>query len=117
MNRLQPVQEVTEQLATLLKQEVHAANRELVIEQATELIEKRGEHMTALEPPFTEEELAAGRALIPVNTLIEKRMNELFESLKLEMKQLKQQKKSNRQYQNPYKDVAAMDGTYVDSKN
>lgn len=116
MNRLESIQNISRELEQLLDQEISSANRDAVIEQASQLIEQRGQLMASLTPPFSEEETAMGQALIPLNSKIERLMNQLFAELKQEMKQLKKQKRSNRQYQNPYKDVAVMDGSFVDSK-
>jgi len=117
MNRLQPVLNVSKKLEALLYDEKHSGDRESVISKATELIDERGMLMEKLIAPFSEEEMEMGKILIPLNTKIEQRMNMIFNELKLEMKELKQQRRSKQQYKNPYKDVEVMDGMYVDSKN
>jgi len=117
MNRLQPVLDVSKKLETLLYDEEHSGDRESLISKATALIDERGTLMDKLIAPFSEEEMEMGKLLIPLNSKIEQRMNMLFNELKLEMKELKQQKRSKQQYKNPYKDVEVMDGMFVDSKN
>ncbi|WLV23974.1 flagellar protein FliT [Aciduricibacillus chroicocephali] len=116
MNRLKVIMDVSKKLDELLHSDEHADDRDILISKATELIEERGVLMAELQPPFTEEETNMGKELIPLNTRIEVRMTELFEELKREMKDLKQQKRSKQQYKNPYRHVASMDGMYVDSK-
>lgn len=116
MNRLEALYQVTAELQELLEQEITAKNREQVILQVDLLVEKRGKYMEALEPPYTDEEIQLGQQLIPMNEQIQQLMNELFADLKTEMKQVKKQKKSNRSYVNPYKNVQALDGRFLDSK-
>jgi len=116
MNRLQPVVDISKRLDALLNDETYDGDRDSLINQATGLIDERGILMEKLIAPFSEEEMQMGKLLIPLNSKIEQRMNMLFNELKLEMKELKQQKRSKQQYKNPYKDVEVMDGMFVDSK-
>lgn len=116
MNRLQPLYDVTVQLKNVLDQDITAKNRGSVIEKVNELVEKRGQFMNDLTEPYTEEEKRLGQQLVPLNEDIQVSMNQLFHQLKAEMKQVKKQKKSNRTYTNPYENVQAMDGMFMDSK-
>ena len=117
MKRVQEIYEKTEQLQQLLNQEITSQNREQVIGDVTKLIEERGQCMEGLTPPYTDEEQQIGQALIPMNREVEQKMNELFNHLKSEMKQVQRQKKSNAQYKNPYQSVDTADGMFMDSKN
>lgn len=116
MDRIQQVYEVTNKIKTLLDQNITAKSRESVIEELNDLIEKRGNYMEKLTPPYTEEEKEIGKELVMMNNHIQKKMHLLFAELKLEMKQVKKQKKSNQSYTNPYKNVHTMDGMFMDSK-
>ncbi|UJL45338.1 flagellar protein FliT [Virgibacillus sp. NKC19-16] len=116
MNRLESLYDITIQLKNVLDQDIIAKNRGSVIEKVNELIEKRGQLMVDLTEPYTEEEKRLGQQLVPLNEGIQASMNQLFNHLKAEMKQVKKQKKSNRTYTNPYESVQAMDGMFMDSK-
>lgn len=116
MNRLEKIYELTLQIKQLFEQNVDSNNREDVIEQLNELLEKRGEYMKQLTPPYTEEENKLGQQLIPMNEQIEKQIQKVFHELKLEMKQFKKQKKTNHSYANPYKQVQVNDGMFLDKK-
>ncbi|ASN04732.1 flagellar protein FliT [Virgibacillus necropolis] len=116
MVRLKALVKITKELEEVLNQPIITKNRESVIEQINLLIEKRGKLMDSVKPPFTEEEKVMGKKLIILNESIQLKMTEVLDVLKVEMKQLKKQKKSNQNYVNPYKDVRTMDGMFMDSK-
>lgn len=117
MDRLKVLFEITKELEDVLNQPITSKNRELIIEQVNHLIEERGQLMESVNPPFTEEEKMMGKKLVIMNDTIQSKMTEVLNVLKVEMKQLKKQKKSNQNYVNPYKDVRLTDGMYMDSKN
>ncbi|MFD2044998.1 flagellar protein FliT [Ornithinibacillus salinisoli] len=116
MNRLESVHHITLQLEDILDQDVSAKNRQSIIEKITSLLEKRGSYMDEVSPPFTSEEKVLGEKLVQLNKSIEAKMQKLFSELKVEMKQAKKQKKSNRTYVNPYDKVQTMDGMFMDHK-
>ncbi|OZU88793.1 flagellar protein FliT [Virgibacillus indicus] len=116
MNRLRELYEITIQLKKTLVQEITAKDREAVIEQVNELIDKRSIHLQHVNPPFTEEEKVLGKELVVLNEEIQTKMLQLFNDLKSEMKQIKKQRKSNMSYTNPYKSVQTLDGMFMDRK-
>lgn len=116
MNRLLKVQEVTIQLKELFDQDIHADNREAVIEKLNDLLEQREKDIKQLSPPYTAEENKLGEKLIPLNNEIEKKIQQIYKDLKIEMIQFKKEKKSNRSYSNPYEHVQTNDGMFLDKK-
>lgn len=114
--RLDELLAVTKQLNELLSISVAPDNRDELIKQTNQLIEKRETYMKNVEPPFTEEEIQIGKQIIDMNTFIQKRMDQLFFALKKEMKQIKQKKQSNRRYIKPYKNAQTFDGIFLDKK-
>lgn len=116
MNRLKPFYEITVKLAELLDQDINAKNRETIISQVNLLIEKRGDLLPEVPPPFTEDEKRVGSDIVLLNNKIQQKMNALFIDLKREMKQFKKQKKSNKIYTNPYEKIQTMDGMFLDNK-
>lgn len=116
MNHLDELLKLTEQLREVLDTTITSKNREKIIEQTTKLIEIRGNHIQEIKPPFTVEEKEIGKRIIDSNVFIQKQMDSLFSDLKGEMKQIKQKKKSNRSYVNPYKSVQSFDGMFMDKK-
>lgn len=116
MGKLETLYNVTKELEDVVNQSITSKNRESVIEQMNLLIEKRGILMENVKPPFTEEEKLMGKKLVTMNETVQSKMGEVLHLLKIEMKQLKKQKKSNQNYVNPYKDVRTLDGMFMDSK-
>ncbi|RYG74397.1 flagellar protein FliT [Lentibacillus lipolyticus] len=116
MNRLQELWDTTEELHHVLHAAMEAKDRETTIEQMNRLIERRSEIMKRLQPPFSEAENRLGKKLVCLNKQVQVQMDNLFDELKQEMRQMKKQKKSNRTYVNPYEHVQTMDGMFLDSK-
>ncbi|SET09729.1 flagellar protein FliT [Oceanobacillus limi] len=116
MNRMKDIYDITLQLNEIVNQDITAKNRQAVIEQINQLIDKRGNAMHEAKPPFSAEEKLIGEKLIPLNKDIEAKMRVIFDDLKQEMKQSKKQKKSNKTYINPYDKVQTADGMFMDRK-
>lgn len=117
MDYLEKVYVITIELKELLDQNITPKNREEVINQLNQLIEARGKWMDQLQPPYTEAEKELGEEIYNLNTGIQNKMQQLFTDLKLEMRQVQKQKKTNESYTNPYRNVHVSDGTFMDSKN
>ncbi|MGP4105570.1 flagellar protein FliT [Virgibacillus sp. L01] len=116
MNQLQETYDVTKQLEEVLNEKIDAKDRDAVIAQVNRLVEQRGDLLSEITPPYSEAEKQLGKELVKLNEQIQEKMNSLFDDLKVEMKQVKKQKKSNRTYVNPYENVKTNDGMYMDSK-
>lgn len=116
MNRVQAVFDITVKMKEILSQENSPNERDAVIEQIQQLLEQRENLLAELKEPFTVEEKLLGKRLIILNKDIQERMERLFTTLKQEMRQVKKQKSSNKNYVNPYRNVAVMDGMYMDKK-
>ncbi|WP_163970543.1 flagellar protein FliT [Oceanobacillus halotolerans] len=107
--------DITKELDKVLNTST-SKNREEIITEVNRLIEERAVYLDELNPPFTEEEKTTGNQIVDLNENIKQKMDTLFADLKQEMKQMKQQKKSNQSYTNPYKHVQTMDGMFYDRK-
>lgn len=117
MNRVQSVYDHTITILKLLKEHKNnSKNREDLLKQLNELISERKTLIAALEFPYTEEEKAIGRKVIPLNDQLEKEMEILFNYIKADMKKMKQNKELNYTYIRPYGKPKTTDGMYVDNK-
>lgn len=116
MNRVEPIIDVTLEMKKILDVRITSTNREAVLAELDELIDNRGELMTALVPPYSNEEMEAGKSLVHVNNDIQMKMESIFNELKAEMRQVHKQKRSNQSYTNPYINIQTMDGMFMDSK-
>ncbi|WP_047980828.1 flagellar protein FliT [Ornithinibacillus contaminans] len=116
MNRVEPIYEMTVQIEQLLNSEINSSTRPEVITEINSLLQKREKAMLQATEPFSNEELALGKKLLPLNEQIQKKMEMLFTGLKTEMKQIKKQKNSNRKYVNPYENIQTIDGMFMDKK-
>lgn len=116
MNRLVSLQETTIELHDLLEKHSTEAERDNTIEQATSLLAKRESLMEQVLPPYSPEEQVAGREIVELNTAIQQQLNKLFETVKMDIKTIKQKKKSNGKYSNPYQMTAGSDGMFLDRK-
>ncbi|WP_164218370.1 flagellar protein FliT [Virgibacillus sp. YIM 98842] len=116
MNYVQKLYELTLELQALLNEEITDKNRAEIIEEINVLVETREEYIKKLLPPYTTEEKMLGRKLISVNADIQEKMQILYSELKLELKNVKKQKKSSRSYMNPYASMQNTGGMFMDSK-
>ncbi|RDW15672.1 flagellar protein FliT [Oceanobacillus chungangensis] len=116
MNRLESIYDLTLELKKLLDEPMTAKSREAVITDLNRILIKRGVEMENINAPLSTEEQNLGKKLVPINEAVQKKMQVMFTDLKTEMKQVKQQKKSNQSYINPYKSVQAVDGMFMDRK-
>lgn len=116
MNQLNELYQTTIELKAVLEREITSEKRKEIIEEINKLVEQRRAEMSEITAPYTEYEKQLGQDIVLLNTTIEKEMNQLFEDLKQEMRQVKKQKDTNRSYINPYGKMTSTDGVYVDSK-
>jgi len=116
MSRLEELYKLTIDLEATLNQEITNNNREEIIAEINELVDKREKVISDIQPPFTDAENEIGQKVIKLNKTIEQKLEAVFSQLKEEMKQMQKRKKSNRSYINPYGKMKTIDGMYLDSK-
>lgn len=116
MNRLTALYRVTQELQNLVSQDITSDNREQVIAKTRQLIDQRGNELQEIFPPYSDAEKELGEKILILNEHIQVKLNQLFDNLKKEMKQVKQQKKSNQSYINPYENLQSKDGVFMDRK-
>lgn len=115
MARLDELYQLSVKLDDVLNK-VTNDNREEMIEEITRLIDAREKVIRKIERPYSADEIEIGKKIVELNKTIEKNLEAVFAQLRREMKQIQQQKKSNRSYINPYGSIKSVDGMYVDSK-
>ncbi|MGG1594093.1 flagellar protein FliT [Terribacillus saccharophilus] len=116
MNRVQALYDTTAQLDTLVSQPVTSENREEVVQSLTALLEVRSSQMEELKPPFTTEENNLGKELLPMNKRISKKVQHIFDQLKVDIRTIKKQKQSGKKYINPYASMQTLDGRFLDKR-
>ncbi|MEN2768741.1 flagellar protein FliT [Ornithinibacillus xuwenensis] len=116
MNRVEPIYAITMRIQELLDDKISSNHRQEVLDEINQLLIQRGTYMEEISEPYTSEELNLGKQIVTLNKSIQEKMDKLFKTLKIEMKQLKQQKNSNRKYINPYENVQTVDGMFMDKK-
>lgn len=116
MNRLTGLYRVTQELQHLVSQDITSDNRGQVIDRIRHLVNQRGHYVQEINPPYSDAEKEMGEKILILNEHIQVKLNHLFDDLKEEMKQVKQQKKSNQSYINPYENLQSNDGVFMDRK-
>lgn len=115
MGVLNEVYEITLQMDTLIPNPNNLDRTEL-IELLNRLLDEREALLQNLSGPYADEEKEIGKKLLVVEERVTERMQALFGNVKRDLQQLKQQKKSNKSYINPYGNMKTTDGVYLDSK-
>ncbi|MGM0754074.1 MAG: flagellar protein FliT [Bacillota bacterium] len=103
---------ITKQLKEALE---HIENRESTIETIESLLDKRQILITAIRPPFTEEEQVLGKQMITWSQEIDKELSQLQSSIKRDMNGLSRKRTSVQKYANPYESLQ-YDGMFYDKK-
>ncbi|UOQ48293.1 flagellar protein FliT [Gracilibacillus caseinilyticus] len=116
MNIVKELYRITQDIDQLLNQSIVQSNRADVLTNVQSLLDEREVLMKKLHTPVSNEDKELGQSLLLLDKQIQKRMNELFNKVKLDMKLVKKQKTSNQKYLNPYKNIANFDGTFLDKK-
>jgi len=117
MSRMESLYKISKKmLKTLNKDYISVDERMDIINKVNNLLGERGLIIEVLNPPYTPKEEVIGLQVVELDKLIRERMDELHKTIQMDLKQLKQQKDSNKRYINPYKDMKTVDGMYLDNK-
>lgn len=111
---LQISRDLFEQLSTIPKFEL----RDDYIDTLNSQLDKRGEILLLVKElniSFSASN-SVHEALLEIDKGIRERLEKVLEDIKIDMKNLQNAKKNERQYMNPYSDVRVMDGMYYDKK-
>jgi len=105
---------MTKRLLDLLE----AANedRDSQIEEVEELLDRRGEVLPGIQPPFTEEEQTLGREINLMNVEIEGHLQQLSRAVKEDLREVSIKKQTMDKYSNPYESLQT-DGVFYDKRN
>lgn len=89
--------------------------RDAVIEQVDTLLTERDELQPLIQAPFTEEEQAFGKELLPLEKELQKKLNLFMKGIRLDISEQQKKKASIHAYVDPYAQVYR-DGTFYDKK-
>lgn len=116
--QLQEFLQISAKLYDKLTNEPDEAKREEFIEEINSLLDQRGaiiHQVTDLGFVFDNTQ-KTHQTLLELDKGIRERLNKVFQSIKVDMKELQATKKSEQRYMNPYGQVQMMDGMYYDKK-
>lgn len=116
MEAVQAYIKKTEVMLERLKGTHPHKERELLIGEITKLMEEREVLTMEISPPFSEEERKWGKHAISLDKELNGQLQRLFQAIKKDMRNAKQQQRSNKSYLNPYQHLASYDGKFLDSK-
>lgn len=116
MNKVSVVYNLTKDLYQLVLQPVNKDNREEIIEQINELLNKRELELENVNFPLSKNEEESLREISVWNQTINTKFLEMKQQIQKDMIQLKKKKNTNQIYTNPYQNVATSDGRFYDKK-
>lgn len=114
MSRLQTLYDITKELQIVLESEDE--EREDVIDKVNDLIDQRELEIKKLSAPYSDAEKEIGQKIVQLNKQIEDDIQKLFLKVKQDMQVLRKQKRTKASYTNPYDNVNARDGMFLDNK-
>jgi flagellar protein FliT len=107
---------VTKELRDLVCAPVSAEKREKAIEAIERLLAQRDELLRELRPPYSEEEQRLGRQIVQWNEEIDAKLGELKRQIQHDLAMVREKRRANAHYTNPYEQSLAMDGMFYDKK-
>lgn len=116
MNKVSDAYNLTKDLYQLILQPVNKDNREKIIEQINELLNRREDALENVDFPLSQAEEGLLKEISLWNETINIKFLEIKQQIQKDMIQLKQKKATNQQYTNPYYNVATSDGRFYDKR-
>lgn len=119
MDNLQTLLQVSAKLFQHLTEIPESEKRDEYIEKIHSLLDERGIIIEQLQQQGFKIDVA-NRSHIMLAELdkgIQERLNKVMDAVKNDMKILRNSKKNEKQYMDPYSNIAVMDGRYYDKKN
>ncbi|WAA12015.1 flagellar protein FliT [Fervidibacillus halotolerans] len=114
MNPLKQFYLLTAELIRLLE-ESDANHRDETIQRMNELFEKREEVLKQIAPPFSRGEKQLAEQVMKLNEKLVRLMSEEKNNIRSELEKVRQQKKVQQKYVNPYAQLQT-DGIFYDKK-
>lgn len=105
--------QLTNELIQLI--ETADLDRDDKITRAEELLNQREALLNAIVPPYTPEELEAGKELNQLNMRLAQLLKAEKASVQKDIKDLQSKKESNTKYVNPYQNLST-DGMFYDKR-
>lgn len=107
--------EVTKQISLLLEHKIIKETREKLIKDIERLLEQRDNLIGNLPKTYSEEDLTIGKEIVRLNVLIEEKLEVLFQDIQVDIRNVKQTKKTSKKYTNPYENLSS-DGMFFDKR-
>ncbi|MFG6114691.1 hypothetical protein ACGTN9_05855 [Halobacillus sp. MO56] len=116
MGHITEFHQMTVSLNERLQTPFSSTDRQQILDEVTNLINRRGDIIHLLKDPVNEEEKRLLQEILLMEVHIQERLEKKFEHLKTDMRLHKKQETSTRKYSNPYQSVKGYDGMFLDQK-
>ena len=119
MDNLQRLLQISAKLFQHLTNVAESEKRDEFIERINNLLDERGILMETLQNSGfqVDFENKSHLMLVELDKGILERLDKVMKAIQLDLKDLQNAKKNEKQYMNPYSEIAVMDGRYYDKKN
>jgi flagellar protein FliT len=107
---------VTKELRDLVAMPITAEARDEKIAAIERLLAQRDELLQDLRPPYSGEEQRLGRQIVQWNQEIEEHLRELKRQIQRDLAMVREKRRANAHYTNPYEQSLVMDGMFYDKK-
>ncbi|ASS98204.1 MULTISPECIES: flagellar protein FliT [Geobacillus] len=91
-------------------------DREERLQMVDRLLRERQELLWKLRPPYSEEEQRLGREIIAWNQEIEKRLHQVRDEIRGDLRVAGAKRQANARYVHPYEQPLSFDGMFYDKK-
>ena len=116
MSTLTELKTITNGLAQLLEKPVTAKDRDQMLVEVNQYLDRRDHLLKDIKAPFSDKDSELLSEIMEKDKEIQLKLDHLFLALKSELREVKKQQSSSEKYLDPYRDVATNDGSYWDKK-
>ncbi|MBM7714206.1 flagellar protein FliT [Bacillus thermophilus] len=115
MSAVQECLRLTEELLVILRHP-NSTERDRLIHKIEETLTRRENLLPQIKPPFSEEDLIAGKKLVDLNNELSFLLESVNSHILRELNELELKKTSASRYANPYGSASQLDGAFYDKR-
>ncbi|GAA0472321.1 hypothetical protein [Alkalibacillus silvisoli] len=116
MSEVKALYTLTKQMFERFKQ-AGEIDREQLVSEFDEFVEKRGRLIEKLSGDYTDEEKQLGEETLKLDRELRNLVDQYMKSFQQDFASFKKRQVTNKKYINPYQNLQGQDGSFIDKRN
>ncbi|MDQ0352892.1 flagellar protein FliT [Alkalibacillus filiformis] len=116
MSQVKALYTLTKQMLDRFKQ-AEQVEREQLINEFDEFVQKRGQVIEQLSGEYTEEEKRIGEETLKIDRELQQLADQYMKNFQKDFASFKKKQVTNKKYINPYQNLQGNDGSFIDKRN